>query len=172
MVGALDLVALPDADDEALSLAREAAGVLRGRLMMMRALCGSGPGDGTGIAELLAPALAERRTVLEARLDAGLALEPTAAAMLVAAALLGAEALPRGGTLRLEGGTAGFAIRVEGRNAAWPAPHVAALGGAGLDDSTTARHVLGHWLAALAMDCRWRVALGEGAPGPLLLTPG
>ncbi len=171
MVGALDLVALPDGDAEALSLAREAAAVLRERLMVMRALCGSGPGDGASIAALLAPALAERRTALEARLDAGLTLEPTAAAMLVAAALLGTEALPRGGTLRLEGGAAGFAIRIEGRNAAWPTPHAAALGGAALDDGITARHVLGHWLVALAADCGWRAALGEGAPGPLLLAP-
>lgn len=172
MVGALDLVALPDADEEALSLAREAAGVLRERLMVMRALCGSGPADGAGIAELMGPALAERRTVLEARLDAGLALEPTASAMVAAAALLGAEALPRGGTLRLEGGAAGFAIRIEGRNAAWPGPLAAALAGAALDETITARHILGHWLVALAAEGGWQVALGEGAPGPLLLAPG
>lgn len=172
MVGALDLVTPPEADAEALSLAREAAAVLRERLMVMRALCGSGPTDGIGIAELLAPALAERRTVLEARLDPGLTLEPTVSAMVVAAALLGAEALPRGGSLRLEGGAAGLSIRVEGRNAAWPAPLAATLGGAALDDSITARHILGHWLAALAMDAGWRAALGEGAPGPLLLAPG
>ncbi len=172
MVGALDLVALPGADEEALSLAREAAGVLRDRLMVMRALCGSGPGDAAGLAELLATALAERRTVLEARLDPGLALEPTASAMLVAAALLGAEALPRGGTLRLEGGATGLSLRVEGRNAGWPAGLAAALGGSALDEGASARYILGPWLAALAADCGWRVALGEGTPGALQLAPG
>lgn len=172
MVGALDLVAIPVGDDEALSLAREAAGVLRDRLMVMRALCGSGPSDAGGLAQLIGAALAERRTVLESRLGPGLAFEPAASAMVVAAALLGGEALPRGGTLSLEGGAAGLAIRVAGRNAHWPATLPATLAGAPLDDSMTARHVLGHWLAALAAGCGWRAALGEGEPAALLLMPG
>ncbi|MBR0655832.1 histidine phosphotransferase family protein [Plastoroseomonas arctica] len=177
MVGALDLVAAPEAGDaEALALAREAAGVMRGRLMVMRALAGSGPGDGVGIVALLTPALAERRTLLTAALDHGLALEPNASAMLVAAVLLAAEALPRGGTVALEGGAAGFELRVEGRNAAWPATLPAALEGAALSEAMTARYVLAPWLVALAHGAGWRVRLGaaggDGAPPALVLGPG
>lgn len=174
MVGALDLVApAAPADHEALDLAREAAEVLRGRLMVMRALAGSGPEDAAGIIALLTPALAEKRTTLVAALPNPLPLEPTAAAMLVAAMLLAGEALPRGGTVHLEGDASGFRLRAEGRNAAWPPTLSAALDGAPLDDAMTARYVLSPWLVALARDSGWRPSLmpaaGEGALATLML---
>jgi histidine phosphotransferase ChpT len=177
LVGALDLVAMPEAADaEALSLAREAAGVLRGRLMVMRALAGSGPAEGAGIVALLTPSLAERRTLLVAALDKGLRLEPTVSAMLVAAVLLAGEALPRGGAVHLEGGAAGFRLRVEGRNAGWPMTLPAALDGAPLSDAVTARYVLAPWMVALAEGAGWQVRLGfaegDAALEPLVLVPG
>lgn len=177
LAGALDLVTLPSgADQEALSLARDAAEVLRARLLVMRALAGSGPTDAATLVDTVAPALAERRVRLETTLAPAIDLVPDLAAAWTAALLLGGEALPRGGLLRVEAREDVLRLVPEGRSPAWPPSVHQALAGAAPDAEGGARHVLAFWLLALLRDVGWRAALAaEGVSGEtraLLLQPG
>ena len=95
------------------------------------------------------------------------------------AALLGAEALPRGGTVTLAGSPAeGLVVCLDGRGAAWPAGLLALLGGGTAEAALREgpRLVLAP-LLLLAAEAGWMLSLaqetgaGTGAP-PLLLGPG
>ena len=101
-------------------------------------------------------------------------LDPALAQIVLAAAMLGAEALPRGGTLRITPlGGAGLVVLPEGRIAAWPHALIERLAGMAPAEADTPRALLAPWLIALAEAARCRLSLGMGQPGvpPLLLDP-
>lgn len=170
IAGALDFAA---DDPEALGLAQEAAGVLRRRLLLWRAaLGGAGEMSAGEAAELIGDGLlAGSRSRIEVPPEvAGVALDGQAAQLLLLALAVGAEALPRGGTLRLAGLADGFAIIPDGPNASWPAALPAAQRG---EPVSGPRAVLSNYLAALLAGSPWEASLAfgpPGAPAPLLLT--
>ncbi|MFH5924842.1 histidine phosphotransferase family protein [Roseomonas xinghualingensis] len=158
---------------EALSVARDSAEAMRGRLRLWRAVAGGGTGplDRQGIAELLAGTLANGRVTadLSDLPDAPLPASLTQA--LLAGAMLGSEALPRGGIIHLAGDETGLAIWPEGRNAAWPAALTAMLAGEAVAGP---RDVLAPLLLQLAGEAGMALALALGREGtvpPLALHP-
>lgn len=170
IAGALELAG---DDPEAVALAQEAATVLSRRLVLWRAALG-GAGDMSAgeAAGLVAEGLvAGGRTRLEVGAEAvGLPLDGRAAQLLLLALAIGAEALPRGGTLRLAAVDGGLAIVPDGPNAAWPAALPAALRG---EPVPGPRAVLSNYLAALLAGSSWQADIVHGPPGvpvPLLLT--
>jgi histidine phosphotransferase ChpT len=169
IAGALDFAA---DDPEALALALEAAAVLRRRLVLWRAaLGGAGEMSGSEAAELVSEGLlAGGRTRLEVTPEAGaMALDGHAAQLVLLALAVGAEALPRGGTLRLAALDGGLAVIPDGPSAAWPASLPAALRGEPLSGP---RAVMATYLGALLEGSAWQadIAMGPpGAPAPLLL---
>ena len=181
LAGTLELVG--EGDAEMLDLARDTATVLRQRLRLFAAAWGGAAADtdAAGLAQLLAAAPAAPRVGF--RLDhlaPGAALPARLVPLALNAALLGAEALPRGGTVTLTGSPAkGLMVCLDGRDAAWPAGLLALLGGAppGVVLREGPRRVLAPLLLALAADTGWVLSLaqetgaGTGAP-PLLLGPG
>lgn len=73
--------------------------------------------------------------------------------LLLGAMLLGGEALPRGGSVRLTAGAGGgFAVLAEGRDAVWPSSLSALLAGGRLDAALAdgPRRVLVPWVLHLA----------------------
>ena len=100
--------------------------------------------------------------------------------VLLNAALLAAEALPRGGVVTLSGDAeGGLVVLPEGQGAAWPAPLLSQLAGDAPEVALEAgpRRVLVPLLLALAAEAGWEVALGlaagsGGAAAPMPLSPG
>lgn len=95
--------------------------------------------------------------------------------VVLAATMLAAEALPRGGSVTVGAGPGdGTVIMPEGRMAAWPHGLLERLGGLPPPQPETARGVLAPWLIGLAADAGCHLSLGLGGPGipPLLLRPG
>jgi histidine phosphotransferase ChpT len=176
--GMLDL--LDGQDSEMLTLSRETATVLRQRLRLYAAAWGT-PGDALDAAALgtlleAAPARPRVRFALD-ELAPGATLPGEVVPLALTAALLGTEALPRGGTVHL-GGTAeeGLVIWPEGQAAAWPAPLPGLLAGDPVAGALEAgpRRVLAPMLFALAGALGWEVALGLGAgtgAAPLMISP-
>ena len=131
LAGALDLAADDPDPAEALAIARDAAAELAARLRLLRAAW-SGDAGLLRAADLgaLVPGLGGAGRL---RVDlAGLgdaSFPPGLSRLLPNLLLLGAEALPRGGTLRLSGTpAAGITLAVDGPRLAWPptlATHVA-----------------------------------------------
>jgi histidine phosphotransferase ChpT len=111
-------------DAEALALAQEAAATLRVRLALLRAAWGAPAALEAGGLRRLAEGLPQAHRL---RLEltgpvATAALRPQTARLLLNALLLGAECLPRGGTLVLEGDPRGqVMLAIDGPGAAWPA---------------------------------------------------
>jgi histidine phosphotransferase ChpT len=170
IAGALELAG---DDPEAIALAQEAAEVLRRRLVLWRAALG-GAGDmaaGEAAGLIADGLLAGGRTRLEVAPEAaGLPLDGPAAQLLLLALAIGAEALPRGGALRLAAVDGGLAVVPDGPNAAWPAALPAALRG---EPVAGPRAVLSNYLSALLAGSPWQADLVLGPPGapvPLLLT--
>ena len=136
LAGALDLAADEADPAEALSIARDAATELAARLRLLR-VAWSGDTGPLGIADLsgLVAGLGGGGRL---RVDlAGLGtapFPPGLARLLPNLLLLGAEALPGGGTLRLSGTPAtGVTLVVDGPRLAWPpalAEHLASPGSA------------------------------------------
>ena len=167
---------LEDSGDEAASLAVEAAGVLRRRLLLWRALLG-GQGEaapGALLALLEGQLAGGRASADSAAIDASVMVPEPMVPVLLAAMILGGEALPRGGVVRLAGDPRReMVVLPDGPRAAWPAPLLRAVaGGAPLNDGS-GRDVMALWLAATAAAGGVRLGLalppGEGA-GPLLLS--
>jgi histidine phosphotransferase ChpT len=169
--GALELAEVEPA--EALSVARDGAEAMRRRLRLWRAAAGAGTGplDRQGLAELLEGTLANGRVTADL---SGLPEAPLPAALsqaALAAAMLGSEALPRGGTIHLAGNGTGIAIWPQGRNAAWPAALAATLAGEAVAGP---RDVLAPLLLHLAGEAGMVLGLAmgrEGAVPPLTLMP-
>ncbi len=180
LAGTLDLV--DPADPTMLDLARESAQVLRQRILLYGAAWGHAAPDldAAGLEELLRGAPSFPRVSFAMKVATADGMLPAGIVPLaLTAALLGAEALPRGGTVRLEGDATGLLVWPDGRNAAWPAALLGALAGAPLADllEEGPRRLLAPFLLALAADAGWQVSLGQAvAPAqgcaPLALTPG
>jgi histidine phosphotransferase ChpT len=180
LAGALDL--LPQVGDELLEVAQEGAIALRQRLRLYGAAWG-------GPTEAMEPAAMEvlldgAPVVPRVRFDLS-GLEPTVAlpAPLVPialnAALLAAEALPRGGTVRLSGSVLDGLMVLPAADlgapaAAWPTVFLALMAGQALP-APGPREVLGPLLQSLLAEAGWSASLALG-PGqtaaPLLLIPG
>jgi histidine phosphotransferase ChpT len=158
MAGAVDMVA---DDPEAADLAREATASLRARLQFWRAACGAGTGPMTpaDLAELLEGVLAGgRATVATDALPARHSFPAPVAQLLLVAAMLAGEALPRGGLVRLLPDGAGVALWPEGRGAAWPPALPAVLAG---QPAEGPRAVLAPMLLHLARAAGWRATLSS-----------
>ena len=179
LAGSLDL--LRETDAEMLGLARETAATLRQRLRLFAVAWGGATtdADAASLGPLLAASPAAPRVAF--RLDhlwPGAELPAALVPLALNAALLGAEALPRGGSVTLAGSAAeGLVVGLEGRDAAWPAGLVALLGGGTAEAALREgpRRVLAPLLLALATEAGWAVSLAQGAePGAplLLLGPG
>ena len=111
----------PDTADEARGLAREAAVRMAARLRLLRAVWGGDTGalSRAALQELLA-ALPPRVTVAMDDLG-GDDFPGPVARVLLSAALLGAEALPRGGVVALAGAADDvMTVMPHGQAAAWP----------------------------------------------------
>jgi histidine phosphotransferase ChpT len=165
MAGALDML---DDDPEAAALAREAAAGLRARLQLWRAACGAGTGPMTApeMAALLDGVLSGGRTSADlSALPPGEPFPAPVAQLLLVAALLGSEALPRGGVVHLLAEGAGIAVRPEGRSLAWPPALAEALAGGAPEGPRAVLAPVAVQLAALA---GWRVVLAAEA---LVLRP-
>lgn len=171
--GALEL--LDGAADEAGEVARDAVRIIDRRLRFWRAAVGGTAADldGPALAQLAEGlTLGRRATVDIAGLAADAAVPPALAQPLLMAMLVGVEAMPRGGTLRVAGHPAeGIGLRPEGPGAAWPAGLPALL--AGEKPVLTPRGIALPLLTALAAAGRVRLdlLLGASGPGLLLLTP-
>ncbi len=179
LLGALDIAAEdPQALPEALPLAQETATELAGRLRLLRAAWGP-PGDSLDAAALRALAAglpgAHRLQLDFSGFAPATVLPPAAARLALNALLLGAEALPLGGTLSLSGDSAMLAIAIDGRRTAWPqsladlvaAPHRASR----LARQGGSRGLLAPLLALLAEACRARLGLEQqhaGGAAPVL----
>jgi histidine phosphotransferase ChpT len=171
---ALDL--MEGAGGEAAELALEAAGVLRRRLLLWRALLG-GQGEaslGTLLGLVAGQVAGGRASADAAGLDPMAMVAEGVVPVLLAAVLVAGEALPRGGVVRLAGDPAReIAVLPEGARAAWPPALLRAVAGAPLGTEPGGREVLPLWLAATAAAGGVRLGLampaGETA-GPLLLS--
>ena len=169
---------LDGAGGEAAELASDAAGVLRRRLLLWRALLG-GQGEcalGTVLGLAAGEIAGGRASADAATLDAGVLMAEEVVPVLLTAVLLGGEALPRGGVVRVLGDPQReLAIMPEGPRAAWPPALLRAVAGAPLAGEPPGREVLSLWLAATAAAGSVRLSLamapGEGC-GPLLLSIG
>jgi histidine phosphotransferase ChpT len=172
LAGALEL--LDGAADEAGEVARDAVRIIDRRLRFWRAAVGGTASD-LDIATIAH--LAEGLTLgRKASVDlSGLApdapVPPALAQPLLIAMLVGVEAMPRGGVLRVAGHPAeGIGVRPDGPNAAWPAGLPSLL--AGEKPVLTPRGIALPLLVTLAAAGQVRVdlALSGAAPGLLLLT--
>jgi histidine phosphotransferase ChpT len=179
--GTLDLLG---GDDPALlDLLRESAQTLRRRLRLYAAAWGGGAEamDAGRLRELLLGAPAVPRVTFDLDNVAPEGAVPAALVPLVLnAALLGSEALPRGGTVRLSGDPGrGFAVLPEGRNAAWPPGLLRILAGndpRALLEEGGPRRILAPLVVMLAAEAGWTASLALGGPGaegaaPLMLIP-
>lgn len=170
---ALDL--LDGAGGEAAELAKDAAAVLRRRVLLWRALLG-GQGEAPlgSVLGLAAGEIAGGRASADAAgLDSAAMIAEEVVPVLLTALLLGGEALSRGGVVRLAGDPSReVAVLPEGPRAAWPPALLRAVAGAPLAGEPTGREVLSLWLAATAAAAGVRLSIamppGEGC-GPLLL---
>jgi histidine phosphotransferase ChpT len=175
LAGALDLI--EGSADDALEVARDAARIIDRRLRFWRVAVG-----GAG-ADLDTPTLAQlaegltlgRRASIDLDgLAPGAVIAPTLAQPLLLAMLVGVEAMPRGGVLRVGGDPRdSLSVWPDGAGAAWPVGLPALL--AGEQPALTPRGIALPLLMASAQAARLRFELlmsaPKGGPGPLLLIP-
>ncbi len=161
IAGALELVGQ---EGEAVAVARESAESATRRLMLWRAVggAGTGPLERVALALLLDGALPGGRAAADLSGLAAAELQPPVARALLAAAMLGAEALPRGGTVHVGGAPGGLSVRPEGRGAGWPPGLGAALAGEAVRGP---REVLAPLLLTLAGEAGLRAELDGGGAG-------
>ncbi len=178
-MGTLEVAAeSPEAAAEALPLAGETTATVGQQLRLLRAAWGGADGamDAAALASLAAGLPPRVQVVLD-----GLAPAPfpaPVARVLLNLLLLGAEALPRGGTVMLSGAPgADVLVTLDGPGAAWPPGLAAALAGPAVPPDGP-RAVLTPLLAMLVRAAGLRLSLlmpggpsAAGAP-PLLLSPG
>ena len=172
--GALEM--LEDTADDAAEVARDAARIIDRRLRFWRVAVGGASGelDAAELAQLVEGLTLGRKAGVDlSGLAPGCQVSPEVAQPLLLAMLVGVEALPRGGALRVAGGAAGgFTLLPDGPHAAWP-PGLASLV-AGAEPVPTPRAVALPLLAATAKAGKVRLDLLMGAvghgPSPLMLT--
>ncbi len=172
IANALDM--MPGVGGEAATLAQDAAEELRRRLILWRAMLG-GQGEATlgATLALLDGQLAGGRAVADAgTLDLAYRLPEEVVPVVLAAMLLGGEALARGGRVCLGGDPAfELAIWPDGPRAAWPPTLLRALAGE-MPADALGRDVTVVWLCtvAAAAKAHLSIALPPGqATGPLLI---
>ncbi|UFN51140.1 hypothetical protein LPC08_11285 [Roseomonas sp. OT10] len=167
VTGALELL---EQEPEAASVARDSAEAMGHRLRLWRLIMGGGGAlarEELGL--VLGGALPGGRTQVDV---SGLPAEELSAELvraLLAAALLGGEALPRGGVVHVAGDASGVAVWPEGRGSAWSPALTAALAG---EPVCGPRTVLAPLLLRLAAQAGMRVELLLGASAeaaPLVL---
>lgn len=180
LAGTLELAAEdPQQAEEALAIAGEAASSLVNRLQLLRAAWAGdcGPMDRTRLGEL-ASGLPHRVQVDLSGLTEG-TFNGALSRIMLNLLLLGADALPTGGTVGLSGeaGT-GIIVTVTGRSVVWNADLAAALANPALLVSSEARTVQMPLTIKLARAAGFRLSfLMAAAAGPhhaprLLLAPG
>ena len=157
---------------EAEALARESVETLRRRLRLFRLLAGAAEDCSTAaLEETLDGMLAHGRVRPDLSRCAGEAIPAAATPAVLAAILLAAEALPRGGVVVVAGDPRREILLVpEGRNAAWP-PAATALFAGGDPPELTPRSVLAHYLRAVGAQAGLtaRLVLGVGQAAALRL---
>jgi histidine phosphotransferase ChpT len=172
--GALEM--LEDSPDDAVDVASDAARIIDRRLRFWRVAVGGASEDldPAALAQLGEGLTLGRKASLDlSGLVPGCCVTPEVAQPLLLAMLVGIEALPRGGALRVAGSPGdGFTLLPDGPHAAWP-PGLPALV-AGDAPVVTPRSVALPLLAATAGAAGMRLDLPLGPPGagpaPLLLT--
>lgn len=166
--GALEI--LDSASDDAAEIARDGARIIDRRLRFWRAALGGTGGalDVAALAQLGEGLTLSRRAKIDLTgLEAGVLISGDLAQPLLLAMLLGVEALPRGGVLRVAGSPGcRLTLSPEGPNAAWP-PGVMELAAAQIP-TPTARGIALPLLAATAAAAGVRLILEPG-PGAGLL---
>ena len=177
LTGTLDLV--EQGEPAAMDLARETALILRGRLKLYGAACGLAE-EAWPVAELAAalgaaPASPRVGFVLQGLGQAGL-VAAELVPLVLNAALVGAEALPRGGTVTVAGDAQGLIVVPAGRQAAWPEGLIKLLAGEGPDAllADGPRRVTAVLLANLAEAQGWALSFALGPDQslpPLVLAP-
>ncbi len=173
--GALDLV--EGASDDALEVARDAVRIIDRRLRFWRVAVGGAATDldVATLAQLAEGLTLGRRASVELDgLAPGAAIPVAVAQPLLLGMLVGVEAMPRGGVLRVGGDPRdSLSVWPDGAGAAWPAGLAALL--AGEQPALTPRGVALPLLVATAAAGRVRLdllaAAPKGGPGPLLLIP-
>jgi histidine phosphotransferase ChpT len=139
-----------------------------------------GPPDGREwpeLAQLLRGAPMAHRVAFDAGETPSEPPDPATMRLLLGVMLLGGEALPRGGTVQLSSASdGGFALRAEGRDAAWPSALVTLVGGGAVEVALAEGpdRVLAPWIYILAAADGRRLDFAPGAgPGapPLLVSP-
>jgi len=157
---------------EAMALMLEAGRDIAARVQFFRRLFGPalGPIASGELIELARGAFGAGRIAIDAAAFGGdSAFSAEAARAALAALVVAAEALPRGGTIRCRGGAADFALTLEGPAAAWPSHLTAVLGGAEPVSAALeggARGLMGPFLVLAAAEAglRPRLLLGAGVP--------
>jgi histidine phosphotransferase ChpT len=168
LAGMLDMLEGGSGDDaEMLAVAKEASDQLRGRLRLKRAAWGLGaePTDLGGLRELLAGAAAAQRVEFDFTGRLFVSTLPAALVpLLLNGALLAAEALPRGGLVRISGEARELAFLPEGRHAAWAPETLAAFAG-DLQPALAAgpRQTVAPLLLALTAEQGFEATLAPGA---------
>lgn len=161
-----------DGGPDAAELARDSVETLRRRIRIFRLLAGADEAlPAPALRDCLDGMLAHGKVGLDAGgLAPGSAVPADAVPAVLAAILLGAEALPRGGTVALAGDPAASLMVIpQGRNAAWPPALVALLGRGGAEAELSPRTVLAHWLQAAARRAGLAARLVLGPTGAALM---
>jgi histidine phosphotransferase ChpT len=157
------------------ALMAETLEVMRVRLRLYGAVFGPADAlDWEAMRELLAGAPGAHRIKFALQPQSNAPPSAGMAQLLLAALMLAAEALPRGGTVTLLGdGSAPYMLLPEGPMARWPHGFIDVLAGGQPAEAGTPRGVLAAWVPAMAQAARARISLGQG-PGavpPLLVQP-
>ncbi|MCA3365115.1 MAG: hypothetical protein INF79_05800 [Roseomonas sp.] len=170
---------LNDAGAEAADLAGEAADMLRRRLLLWRAVLGSGEARTLGVAlGLLKGQIAGGRAHLEiGEMPEGAPLSETLVPLLLTGLLVGGEALPRGGLVRLAGDLQReITILPIGVGANWSPVLLRHAAGAALPSDISSRDALALWLSVSASAAGVSLSLalppGEAAPALMMTLPG
>ncbi|MCA3323584.1 MAG: hypothetical protein INF75_02330 [Roseomonas sp.] len=170
---------LNDAGAEAADLAGEAADMLRRRLLLWRAVLGSGEARTLGVAlGLLKGQIAGGRAHLEiGEMPEGAPLSETLVPLLLTGLLVGGEALPRGGLVRLAGDLQReITILPIGVGANWSPVLLRHAAGAALPSDISSRDALALWLCVSASAAGVSLSLalppGEAAPALMMTLPG
>jgi len=175
LAGPLGTVMAASGSAEGAALLEETVAELRLRLRLYAVVFGEAEAMcWADLQALLAGAPSAHRVTFQVQFLPQARLDPALAQIVLAAAMLGAEALPRGGALHMMPlGSSGLVVLPEGRIAAWPHGLIERLAGMAPAEADTPRALLAPWLIALAAAAQCRLSLGMGQPGipPLLLQP-
>ncbi|MFN8981384.1 MAG: histidine phosphotransferase family protein [Alphaproteobacteria bacterium] len=170
---------LNDAGAEAADLAGEAADMLRRRLLLWRAVLGSGEARTLGVAlGLLKGQIAGGRAHLEiGDMPEGAPLSEALVPLLLSGLLLAGEALPRGGLVRLAGDLQReITILPIGIGATWNPVLLRHVAGAPLPSEISSRDALALWLwvsaAAAGVSVSLALSPNDAAPILIMTLPG